>query len=147
MDYALREAALAASQEEVPIGAILVVDGNIYSKGGNRREATNNPMGHAELLAIEHASEMLQNWRVLNSTLYVTVEPCLMCTGAIYLSRITRVVYGCKNPKGGALQHVCENEKQFNLNHHVEVTSGIKEAECAKLLKDFFGNLRKLRLL
>lgn len=143
MDVAIRQARETALRGDVPVGAILVIDGTIYSAAGNTREAINDPTAHAEILAIRHASEMCESWRLETATLYVTVEPCLLCTGAIYLSRIQRVVYGCANPKGGALRFVSEHRKILGLNHEVEIVSGVSEFECAQLLREFFKEKRQ----
>ena len=138
MDLALKEAREAAVRGEVPVGALLVLEGQIYSNKGNTKEAEFNPTAHAEVLALEHACESLRNWRLNGATLYVTVEPCLMCTGAIYLARVSKVVFGCKNPKGGAMSRVQAQEADFGVNHHVEIVGGVREMESARLLKDFF---------
>lgn len=143
MDMALKKAEEAAACGEVPIGALLVIGDQIYSQKGNLRESNLDPTAHAEILALKHASETVQNWRLLDSALYVTVEPCLMCTGAIYLARVKQVIYGCKNPKGGALDFVSKNEDLFKLNHTVEVIPSVRELECARLLKVFFKTLRQ----
>jgi tRNA(adenine34) deaminase len=142
MEIALRRAKETALRGEVPVGAIVVIDGTVYSAGANAREATHDPTAHAEVLAIRHAAEMCESWRLETSTLYVTVEPCLLCTGAIFLSRIRRVVYGCANPKGGALRFVSEHGKALGLNHKVEIVSGLNEFECAALLREFFKERR-----
>ncbi len=143
MGIALTFAQKAFQNDEVPVGAILVCNGEIYSSAGNERENTFDPTAHAEILAIRHASERLESWRLPGATLYVTTEPCLLCTGAIYLARIRRVVFGCRNPKGGALEFISSREKELKLNHHLEIEAGIRELECAKLLKDFFQAKRR----
>ncbi|HLG19792.1 MAG TPA: tRNA adenosine(34) deaminase TadA [Bdellovibrionota bacterium] len=142
MGLAIQRARKAALRGDVPVGAIVVIDGNIYSEGGNEREALQDPTAHAEVVALRHAAETLQSWRLENATVYVTAEPCLLCTGAIYLARIQRVVFGCPNPKGGALRFVSVNEQHLNLNHRVEITGGVRELECAQLLRTFFVERR-----
>jgi tRNA(adenine34) deaminase len=142
MEAALKQARDAASRGEVPIGAIVVIDGTLYSSAANARESSHDPTAHAEVLAIRHASELCESWRLETATLYVTVEPCLLCTGAIFLSRIPRVVYGCDNPKGGALCFAAEHRKRLGLNHRVEIVSGLLETESADLLRDFFQKKR-----
>jgi tRNA(adenine34) deaminase len=142
MGLAIRRAKEAAVRGEVPVGAIVVIDGELYSSGGNAREERNDPTAHAEVLAIRHAAEMCESWRLETATMYVTVEPCLLCTGAILLSRIRRVVYGCANPKGGALRFAMEHRKTLGLNHEVEIVPGVAEFECAQLLKEFFKEKR-----
>lgn len=142
MEVALKQAREAAVRGEVPVGAIVVMDQKVYSAAANTREASNDPTAHAEVLAIRHAAEMTEAWRLENATLYCTVEPCLLCTGAVFLSRIRRVVYGCANPKGGALRFASEHRKTLGLNHQVEVASGVAEVECASLLKEFFKERR-----
>ncbi len=142
MGVALQHAEKAAKRGEVPVGAVLVHEQALFSSEGNEREIANDPTAHAEILAIRHAGETLQNWRLEQSTLYITVEPCLLCTGAIYLARVPRVVFGCPNHKGGALLFTSKHERELNLNHHVEIELGVKSKECAKLLKDFFQSRR-----
>lgn len=142
MQEALLLAKAAGSREEIPIGAVLVRDGKIIATSGNTREGTHNPLGHAESEIIQKACKELGTWRLENTTLYVTTEPCLMCTGLIYAARIPNVVFGCRNPKGGALLYVQERRKELNLNHSVEIAHGVMETESANLLKDFFRDKR-----
>ncbi len=142
MEIAIRQAKDTAVRGEVPVGALVVIDGAVYSAAANARETASDPTAHAEVLAIRHASEMCESWRLETATLYVTVEPCLLCTGAIYLSRIKRVVYGCANPKGGALRFVSKHRKTLGLNHEVEILPGVHEFECAQLLREFFKEKR-----
>jgi tRNA(adenine34) deaminase len=142
MQKALDLAALAAEQGEVPIGALLVRDGAVIVESGNTREIQQNPLGHAEHRVIQEASQLLKTWRLENTTLYVTTEPCLMCTGLIYAARIPKVVFGCKNPKGGSLLYIEERRKELGLNHSVEIVSGVMEKECGNLLTDFFRKKR-----
>lgn len=142
MKQALKRAKIAARYGEVPIGAIVVKDGNIISSGRNMREATKNATHHAELIAIKRACKKLDAWRLLDCTLYVTMEPCPMCAGAIVNSRIKRVVFGCYDKKAGAYGSVFDLH-QFPLNHKYEVLGGVLENECAGILSEFFQNLRK----
>lgn len=142
MGVAIRKAKEAAERGEVPVGAILVRDGEIYSSGGNERENVGDPTAHAEVVALRHAASVGGGWRLEGATLYVTVEPCLLCTGAVYLSRLSRVVFGCPNPKGGALRFVAEHGKDLKLNHAVEIVGGVREMECAQLMRSFFAERR-----
>ncbi len=142
MGFALREARKAATQGEVPIGAVIVRDGSIVGRGFNRREARRDPSAHAEMIAIRQAARKLGNWRLTGTTLYVTLEPCIMCMGAILLSRIDRVVFGCHDPKGGAAGSLYDLSDDARLNHRVEIVSRVREGECSTILKDFFAGLR-----
>ncbi|MFH1017274.1 MAG: nucleoside deaminase [Pseudomonadota bacterium] len=142
MGLAIGQARQAADVAEVPIGAILVIGDQIYSCQANERETRNDPTAHAEILALRHAAETLGNWRLVESTMYVTAEPCVLCSGALYLARVKRVVLGCPNPKGGALRFIQEHEKTLGLNHTIDVVGGVRELECAQLLKEFFQHRR-----
>ncbi len=142
MKRAISRAKAAAKCGEVPIGAIIVKDGKIISSGRNMRESKNNALHHAEVIAIDRACKKLNAWRLTDCTLYVTMEPCPMCAGAIVNARIKRVVYGCYDKKAGALGSVFDLS-DYPLNHKYEITSGILEKECAALLSDFFAELRK----
>lgn len=142
MGLALREARKAARQGEVPIGAVIVHDGSVIGRGYNRRESRRDPSAHAEMIAIRQAARKLDNWRLSGATLYVTLEPCLMCMGAIILSRIDRVVFGCYDPKGGAAGSLYDLSNDTRLNHSIEITSRVCENECSTILKDFFADLR-----
>ncbi|MBO5914388.1 MAG: tRNA adenosine(34) deaminase TadA [Clostridia bacterium] len=142
MKQALRRARAAAAQGEVPIGAVVVLNGEIIASGRNMREAHKNALLHAEIVAIDRACKKLGRWRLHDCTLYVTMEPCPMCAGAIVNSRIKRVVYGCYDSKAGALGTVF-NLADHPLNHKYEITSGVMEKECAAILSDFFSQLRK----
>ncbi len=142
MDLALEEAQKAFEVGEIPIGALVVKDEKVIASGFNRRETSKNPTDHAEIRAIRLAAEALKDWRLTDCQLYVTVEPCLLCSGAIYLARIPRVIFGCENPKGGALRFTEENQKRLNLNHSVEIVSGVREKEASALLKSFFAKRR-----
>lgn len=138
MARALELAEQAAAQAEVPIGAVLVKEGKIIAEGFNLREKDQNVLRHAELIAIEEACNKLKSWRLLDTTLYVTLEPCLMCAGAIYQARIPRVVFGTLDPKAGACGSLYEIQKDARLNHQFEVVSGVLGERCSELLKEFF---------
>ena len=142
MKRAILRAKAAAKCGDVPIGAVIVKDGEIVATGRNMRELRKNSLLHAEIIAIDRACKRLGRWRLHDCTLYVTMEPCPMCAGAIVNSRIKRVVYGCYDQKAGALGTVFDMS-QYPLNHKYEITSGVMEQECAKLLSNFFAELRK----
>lgn len=141
MEEALKLAAEAAEDGEVPVGCVIVRHGEIVGRGRNRRETGKTALGHAELDAIADACAKLGGWRLWDCTLYVTLEPCPMCAGAIINARIPRVVYGASDKKAGSCSSVC-NLFSMNYNHHPQVVSGVMEEECAALLKDFFEKLR-----
>ena len=138
MKIALEEARAAAAAEEVPIGALLVADGKILGRGGNRTIRDCDPTAHAEIIALREAAKRAGNYRLGGATLYVTLEPCAMCAGAIIQARVARVVYGADDPKGGAVRTCFEVLTHPKLNHRVETTAGILEQECAALLQKFF---------
>lgn len=142
MRLALEEALKAYKKDEVPVGAIIVRNGDIISRAHNLKETTRDPTAHAEMLVIREASKRLKNWRLLDTTLYVTKEPCPMCAAAIVHARIKRVVYGCKDPKGGAAESLYHLLSDVRLNHQVEFISGVLEKECAEILTDFFRQRR-----
>jgi tRNA(adenine34) deaminase len=142
MQEALAEAHLALTRGEVPIGAVVVVDGKIVGRGHNLREANNDPTAHAEILAIREAARKLNRWRLTNATLYVTLEPCPMCAGAIVNARLERLVFGAYDPKAGAVTSLMNLVQDRRLNHFVEVYDGICQRECAELLHRFFQELR-----
>ena len=142
MELALVEARAAATRQDVPIGAVIVRDGEVISAAGNRREADLDPTAHAELLAIRRAAEVLGGWRLPGTTLYVTLEPCAMCAGAIVLARIPRVVYGADDPKAGAAGSVLDVLGESSLNHRPQLTGGVLAPECGALLSDFFAARR-----
>ncbi|CAB4938282.1 unannotated protein [freshwater metagenome] len=142
MDEALLEARAALVHDDVPIGAVVVHDGRVIGRGHNERERLSDPTAHAEVLALREASAHLGSWRVLDSTLYVTLEPCAMCAGAIVLSRIPRVVFGAPDPKAGAAGSVLDVLADPRLNHRPEVLGGVAEQECADLLRGFFAARR-----
>jgi len=143
MGIALREAQKAADRGEVPIGAVVVGNGAVLGRGHNLREARQDPAAHAEMIAIRQAARKEKSWRLTGTTLYVTLEPCIMCMGAILLARVERVVFGCLDPKGGAAGSLYDLSDDRRLNHRVAVTSGVREAECAGILSDFFAALRR----
>ena len=140
MRLALEEAGLAFSDGEVPVGAVLVRDNNIVIKTRNRRETSGDPTAHAEVLAMRGGAT--DGWRLEDATLYVTKEPCVMCAGAMVIARLGRLVYGCKDPKGGAVDSLYNLLADDRLNHKVDVTSGVLEDESALLLKKFFSRRR-----
>jgi tRNA(adenine34) deaminase len=142
MAAALAEAERALEHDDVPVGAVLVRDGEVLAAGHNERERLKDPSAHAELLAIRRASESIGAWRLLDTTLYVTLEPCAMCAGAIVLARIPRVVYGTPDPKAGAAGSVLDVLAEPRLNHRPVVESGPMQAECAALLRAFFAARR-----
>ncbi len=142
MRLALEEAALAFIEGEVPVGAILVKDGNVIAKAHNCRETSRDPTGHAEILVIRSGTNENSSWRLINATLYVTKEPCIMCAGAMVNARLGRLVYGCKDEKGGAVDSLYRLLSDRRLNHQVEVVSGVLEDECAEILKRFFQERR-----
>ena len=142
MRLALREAEAALEHDDVPIGAVVVREGEVIGAGRNERELRQDPTAHAEILALRDASRALGSWRVLESVLYVTLEPCTMCAGAIVLARVPRVVYGTVDPKAGAAGSVIDVLAQPRLNHRPAVASGLLADECAALLTAFFGSRR-----
>ncbi len=142
MRRAIAEAVKAEAKGEVPIGCVVVRDGRIIARGHNLRETTQDPAAHAELIAIRKAARKLGSWRLLDTTLYVTLEPCTMCMGAIILSRIPNVVFGCYDPKGGAAGSLYDLSNDPRLNHSVQLLPRILEAECSTLLSAFFASLR-----
>ena len=142
MDEALRLAAIAAEQGEVPVGAVVVRDGEIIARGYNRRETDKMATAHAEILAIEAACKALGGWRLPRCTLYVTMEPCPMCMGAIINSRLGKVIFGAKDAKAGACGSVMDM-RNYPLNHKPLVEHGFMKEECAKVLSDFFADRRK----
>lgn len=143
MKIALEEAEKARKLNEVPIGAIIVYEDEIIGKGYNLREFSKDPTAHSEIIAIKEASEYLDNWRLTGTTLYVTVEPCPMCAGAILNSRIDRLVIGARDKKAGACGSVINILEENLFNHNVEVVFGVLEEESSFIVKDFFNELRK----
>jgi tRNA(adenine34) deaminase len=142
MRLALREAERALEHDDVPVGAIVVRDGEVAGAGHNERELRQDPSAHAEMLAIREAARAFGSWRLLDTVLYVTLEPCAMCAGAIVLGRIPRVVYGTADPKAGAAGSVLDVLSEPRLNHRPEVAGGLLATECAALLVNFFSSRR-----
>ncbi|HEL1672788.1 TPA: tRNA adenosine(34) deaminase TadA [Streptococcus suis] len=143
MTQALQEARKSLEKDEIPIGCVIVKDGQIIGRGHNAREELNQAIMHAEVMAIQEANRVEGNWRLLDSTLFVTIEPCVMCSGAIGLARIPQVVYGATNQKFGAAGSLYDILTDERLNHRVKVETGILEAECANIMQDFFGQRRE----
>jgi tRNA(adenine34) deaminase len=142
MQEAIRQARLAEALGEVPIGAVIVKDGVIVGSGYNLRERDKDPTAHAEMIAIKQASEQLHAWRLLGCTLYVTLEPCPMCAGAILQSRVERVVYGASDPKAGCVGTLMDLLQDSRFNHAASWSAGVLREECSALLTDFFRRLR-----
>lgn len=142
MRAALEEASATAAAGEVPVGAVLVRDGGILARSGNRTIRDGDPTAHAEIVVLREAAHALGNYRLADSSLYVTVEPCAMCAGAMIQARIARLVYGCDDPKGGAVRSCFEVLSHPELNHRVEVASGVLAEECAAILQSFFATRR-----
>jgi tRNA(adenine34) deaminase len=143
MSLALKEARKAKEVDEVPIGAVIIKDNKVIAKAHNLRETKQDPLGHAEILAIKKASKKLKSWRLEDCELYVTIEPCIMCSGAIIQSRIKKVVYGAKDNKGGAHTSSINVFEAKNINHHPEIIGGVLEEECSDIIKKYFKNKRK----
>jgi tRNA(adenine34) deaminase len=143
MKKALQLAEKASLAGEVPVGALLVQEDQLISQARNRREELKSPLGHAEMLTLHGAARKLGTWRLSDCTLYVTLEPCVMCAGALWQARIGRVVFGAADPKGGALGSLYQVHSDHRLNHRYEVTAGVMAHECAQLLRDFFRQRRK----
>jgi len=147
MRLALAEAEKALTHDDVPVGAVILgPDGQLVGSGHNERELLQDPSAHAEMLAIREAAAAIGHWRLLDTTLYVTLEPCAMCAGAIVLARIPRVVYGTADPKAGAAGSVLDVLAEPRLNHRPQVTGGVLQPACAALLKDFFAARRRRSL-
>ena len=142
MQLALEEGRAAALAGEVPVGAVLVRDGEVVARAGNRTIRDCDPTAHAEIMVLREGARKLGNYRLAATTLYVTIEPCSMCAGAIIQARVPRVVYGCDDPKGGAVRSCFEILTHPRLNHQVEVTSGLLASECAALIQSFFAERR-----
>jgi tRNA(adenine34) deaminase len=144
MRQALDQARAALAEDEVPIGAVIVHDGRVIGAAHNQRETLRDPTAHAEMIAITQAATALASWRLEGCTLYVTLEPCPMCAGAIVQSRINTVVYGALDPKAGAVQSLYQLLADARLNHQCKVVSGVLAEECGKLLSDFFQSKRRM---
>ena len=142
MKLALEEAEAAFHAGEVPVGAVLVKDGKLIAKAHNLRETSSDPTGHAEILVLRAGTAGTTKWRLTDATLYVTKEPCIMCAGAMVNARLGRLVYGCRDEKGGGVDSLYNLLADKRLNHQVEVASGILEKECAEILKKFFQERR-----
>ena len=143
MKEALKEAKKAELIDEVPIGCIVVLNDKIIARAHNERETKQNPIGHAEILAIQKASKKLNGWRLEDCELYVTIEPCIMCAGAIIQSRIKKVYFGAQDLKGGAFGSSIDVLAAKNINHHPEIYPGILEKECSDLIKNYFKSKRE----
>lgn len=143
MELALAQAKEAAAKGEVPVGAVVVCVGEVVGAGHNRREELQSPLAHAEISAIETASRRLGSWRLTECDLYVTLEPCVMCTGAILQARMRRLVFGCQDPKAGGVESLYRLCEDGRLNHRLPVIGGVSAEACAFLLSDFFARLRK----
>ena len=142
MRLALKEAEAAFEEGEVPVGAVLVKDGQVIYSSHNLRECLKDPSAHAEILALRAGTKVSDSWRLSDTTLYVTKEPCIMCAGAIVNARVARLVYGCKDAKAGGVDSLYRILDDARLNHQVEVSSGVLDDECASLLKRFFQERR-----
>ena len=143
MRLALREAERALAHDDVPVGAVIIHGGEVIGAGHNERELREDPTAHAEMIAIREAARALGTWRLLDTVLYVTLEPCAMCAGAIVLGRIPRVVYGTTDPKAGAAGSVLDLLRHPRLNHRAEVVGGVMAADCGALLVEFFERKRR----
>lgn len=143
MQMAFGEALRAEEDGEVPVGAVIVVGGRVMGRGHNRTEALQDPTAHAEMLAITAAANTMGSWRLERTSLYVTLEPCLMCAGAIFLARVERLVFAARDPKRGVLRSIMDVSESEALNHHTEVEEGPMSQECSQLLRTFFEKLRK----
>lgn len=142
MKEAIKEAKKAWAKDEVPIGAVIVKNGKVIARAHNLRESKQIATAHAEIIAIEKACKKIGSWRLNDCTLYVTLEPCAMCSGAMILSRVDRIVYGASDPKGGCVDSCIKMYEQQGFNHYPEVTSGILKDECSSMLTTFFKNKR-----
>ncbi|MBQ6492407.1 MAG: nucleoside deaminase [Erysipelotrichaceae bacterium] len=142
MEAAYREALKAFKEDEVPVGCVIVKDDEIIARAHNRKEKRSCALFHAEIECINKATRKLNNWNLKGCELYVTLEPCMMCTGAIVNSRIDKIIYGCKDPKGGALVSNIRFKRIRGLNHYPEIKGGVMAAECSLILKDFFKTKR-----
>jgi len=142
MQIAIEQARIAEENGDVPIGAVIVFQNQIIGKAYNQREQLQDPTAHAEIIALTQAAALLESWRLIDCTIYVTLEPCCMCAGALVLARIKRLVYGCDDPKTGAVKSLYNIVQDERLNHKVEVTPGVMADECSTLLQNFFQRRR-----
>jgi tRNA(adenine34) deaminase len=142
MQLAIEEARAAAAAGEIPIGAVLVHDGKVLARSGNRTIRDTDPTAHTEMVVIREAAHLLGNYRLADTTLYVTIEPCSMCAGAMIQARVPRLVYGADDPRGGAVRSCFEVLSHPRLNHQVQVTSGVLAADCAAILQSFLAERR-----
>lgn len=145
MGLALKEAEIAEAREEIPIGAVVVMDNKVIGRGNNSNKTLQDPTAHAEMIAITAACNQVQSRYLEKATLYVTIEPCSMCAGAIVLARIPRLVFGAKDPKAGACGSLFNIVQDPRLNHRVEIVSGVREFECGALISQFFESIREKR--
>ena len=144
MSLALAEAERARGEAEVPVGAVVVLAGDLLATGRNRRERDQDPLAHAEVLALREAASKVGSWRLIGCTMYVTLEPCAMCAGLIVNARLGRLVYGCDDPKAGACHSLYQITDDSRLNHRCTVVAGVLTERCSALLSDFFANKRRL---
>ena len=142
MQAAVAEARLAEEKGEVPVGAVVIHDGQVIGRGHNLRESSQDPTTHAEIIAIQEAAKHLGSWRLIDATIYVTLEPCPMCAGALVNARVPRVVWGCNDPKAGATETLYAIGNDERLNHRFESVSGVLREECSALLTEFFAAIR-----
>ncbi len=142
MQAAVAEARLAEEKGEVPVGAVVIHDGQVIGRGHNLRESSQDPTTHAEMIAIQEAAKHLGSWRLIDATIYVTLEPCPMCAGALVNARVPRVVWGCNDPKAGATETLYAIGNDERLNHRFESVSGVLREECSALLTEFFAAIR-----
>lgn len=142
MSLAIKEAKKAIKKDEVPVGAIIVKNNKVIARGHNLRETSKDPTNHAEIVAIRKACKKLNDWQLVDCELYVTIEPCIMCSGAIIQSRISKVVYGAKDEKGGGFSGSIDVLEAKNINHKPEIVGGVLKEECSQLVKDFFKTKR-----
>ena len=138
MKLAIDQAFIAADNGDVPVGAVIVFDGRVIAKAHNQRQLLNDPTAHAEIIALTQAAEAVGNWRLNGCTIYVTLEPCPMCAGALVIARIDRLVFGCEDPKAGACGSLYNIVQDQRLNHTMDITSGVLDTECGQVLSDFF---------
>ena len=142
MQAAIAEAKIAEENGDVPIGAVVVFENRIIAKGYNQREQLNDPTAHAEIIALTAAAAAIESWRLIGCTMYVTLEPCAMCAGALVLGRLDRLVYGCGDPKAGACGSLYNIVQDDRLNHRLEMSKGILGQDCSELLSNFFSKRR-----